>query len=629
MLSSAIVLVFGLVCAWAGASLLPSELRERMDPAERLGFGGLLMLGVLGTLTFLTALVSTSALITLMIVPVGVLVWRRPPLAHLKGKLAVPGPVLGLLCLIPWVNALAPSDVLDWDTLAYHLAVPKLWIEAGRIEYLPTIHHSNFPFVFDSLFLMVLKPLGEHGAKTFTLVALILGLLALFGLARRWTHALGAWTVAFGFASIPVVLWESGSGYIDVGHGLWAGLGLLAAGEALREQRRERLVLAALMLGFACASKYTGLQTLVAVCACYGVGALLMRLSFRTALHGVLVVGVIGVSMASPWLIRNILNTGNPVYPFLYERFGGRNWDAWRAATYKNEQQTFGLGRTETGRNFALAPHSIVGLASQPGRFINPGQESGRGFPMGAVGIVPLVGLFGWLISGRRDPRMTFGLAASGLMLFMWFVLSQQSRYIIPIALPGLFALAFLMSDRIARFVAPTLVAAQCLYTAWMLYTVNTTRQLPVVLGRQSAESFLAASTPFAAAAQAINADISVKKVALYDEVFGYFLDVPYVWANPGHSLLFRYESMARGEQLIARFRELGISHVYLNLRLLGPAREAWEEDAVARSEEARAKYMSDLNRRWLLLLAEARSEGLLREVSRDRGSVLLEVAGS
>jgi hypothetical protein len=29
-----------------------------------------------------------------------------------------------------------------------------------------------------------------------------------------------------------------------------------------------------------------------------------------------------------PWLVKNLMETGNPVYPLAYSLFGGADWDA-------------------------------------------------------------------------------------------------------------------------------------------------------------------------------------------------------------------------------------------------------------------------------------------------------------
>ncbi len=44
---------------------------------------------------------------------------------------------------------------------------------------------------------------------------------------------------------------------------------------------------------------------------------------------------LLGWSMVmAPWLARNVVDTGNPVYPLGYHVFGGRHWDEAREAQW-------------------------------------------------------------------------------------------------------------------------------------------------------------------------------------------------------------------------------------------------------------------------------------------------------
>ncbi|MES2463737.1 MAG: hypothetical protein V4671_24475, partial [Armatimonadota bacterium] len=67
---------------------------------------------------------------------------------------------LGLIGLLTAIAALAPPSFLEWDSLAYHLAVPKTYLAQGRIFYIPYDHHSNFPFTLEMLYLLMMVPAG-------------------------------------------------------------------------------------------------------------------------------------------------------------------------------------------------------------------------------------------------------------------------------------------------------------------------------------------------------------------------------------------------------------------------------------------------------------------------------------
>src|SRR5262249_24802039 len=150
-----------------------------------------------------------------------------------------------------------------------------------------------------------------------------------------------AWWATLAYATVPVVLWLSGTAYIDVPNGLCAGLGIALAALYCKSLDKKYLWIAAIMLGLATASKYTGLHTIGAVglmLLAYGI----KRKQTGEFLKSAVLLGLLAVAIASPWYIKNVVNTGNPVYPFFYSKLGGHNWSAPQAEEYSREQASFG-----------------------------------------------------------------------------------------------------------------------------------------------------------------------------------------------------------------------------------------------------------------------------------------------
>lgn len=646
MLGALLTLLVCFFLAVAGHRGL-SRLTDRLDPAERWGISGMLALGALGWLTFFLGMIPGGLKLGFGVLGFAVLVGIASafPFKKLELEIALPSGtrllfplVVGLLCLLPLVSVLAPSDMLDWDSLAYHLAVPKVWLNAGQIQFLPYDHHSNFPLVVDNLFIWGETWGGQQGAKAFSWAYLIFGLLAIFGAARRWYGRDSGWWAALAFAGIPLVLWESGTAYIDVAHGLFAGLALMYCAEFVRSRSRSDVILIALLLGFAAGSKYTGLQVVAAVAIVLTIACILNRKigDEGLALRPATLSAIVGISMviASPWYIRNIVNLGNPVYPFLYEQLGGRNWDQWRADLYRDEQQSFGIGRLPTGRDKLAVGAAILGLGYQPGRYINPQQDEGGGLPLGATGIVILAAAVLWASSGLMASREKSVLAMVGLSLAMWFFLSQQSRYILSLAPPlAVMAGGAIVALGLGRLLS-VLTAAQAIYSGWLLKTTCTDDQLQVVAGKVTEDEFLSQRVPFYSVSKVINGAAKGGKVALYDEVFGYFLDVPYFWANPGHSTMIPYEAMGDGDAYVTEMKRQGFTHIYLNLMLQPKAdRDRWLQ-AAGLAEPARAfdsgeieNMSGDLNRKWRVLVAQAIAAGKLKLIDSTKGGLLFEIA--
>lgn len=622
-----------------------------LDPAERLGISGILGLGAVGWITFFLGMIPGGLRMGYFIlgaVVVGGLtaLTLRPKIDLTFGvpkgiRLAMMAAII-LVAILPLTAVLAPSDMMDYDSLAYHLAVTKIWLNTGHITFLPYDHHSNFPLVVDNLYIWGQFWGGQFGAKAFSLCYLILGLIAIFGTARRWYSEQAGWWASLAFVGIPVVLWEAGTAYIDLANGLFAGYAVVFAADLMRKPRGALVTLLILCLGFAAGSKYTGLQMVIVLAVVLIIGWIIERRKAKGleatgapwSLGTVAVVTFASLLIASPWYVRNQINLGNPVYPFLYEQIGSRNWDQWRADLYRDEQQSFGIGRTPGGRDKLAIGSAILGLAYQPGRYTNPMQDQGGGLPMGAVGVSLIGAAALWLASGKLGTREQVILGASGLSLALWFLLSQQSRYILGLA-PELSILAGgAATTLVLGRLMGAMIALQACYSFWLVKSSWTDSQIPVVLGRISHEEFVRQRVPFSEAAKTINEVARNGKVALYDEVFGYFLDVPYFWANPGHSTQIPYESISNGAEYSDGMKALGFSHVYINLALQPQdTAKRWLEaaglygDFIPYTESESEEMKKDLNWKWKLLLAEAVSEGRLKLVSQTKSGLLFEFA--
>lgn len=650
-----LVLALGIATAASAAGVwLLRPLLTACDPAESLGVGGIAGLGLLGLATFAVGAVPNA------LSGVRLAAWGLASMGFIvaafalrRGLVRLPTSptgrwgiaIVGFLALLPLVGALAPPDTMEWDSLAYHLALPKLWLAANSIDTVPFIHHSYFPANVDALYVWGMAIAGEVGAKTFSFAFFVLGGFALFGIARRWygSHA-GVWSCV-AFAGAPVVLWESGTAYIDVAQGLMAGLGALYGVELLTtrhspHQRRRLIILSGLLLGLAAGSKYTGLVVLAALAVVAVARCFLVAFGKRdvpgasgSVFRDIVAVTCLAIVVCSPGYVRNYMQTGNPMYPFLYERFGGRGWDQWRAEIYANEQRSFGVAQKgKSQRDWTQLPHAILGLAYQPGRYANPGQTQGEGLPIAAVGFALLLGGLLWCYSGHCSTREATTLGIVFVCLMAWFVLSQQSRYAIGLMMPLVVLCAGVVTQLRFGGLMAFAIAAQAIYTAWLTYTVVTKDQLPVVLGRESRSEYLSSRVSFFVPSEAINALPRPIKVALYDEVFGYLLDVPYIWANPPHSTLMSDSDYANVGAFVHALHRLDVTHVYVNLRYRPPdTRSLWHAVAEGRPvEPSQVRSLSqDPQSRWLILTADAVRSGRLRIVEAFRGAALLEVETS
>ncbi len=594
-----------------------------------------------------------------------VTLWRekpakgRPRFSTLELSCIIAFAGLGLFTLI---GALAPPGGNEWDALSYHLAVPKIYLREGRIFYIPWVSHSNFPFVLQMLYTLMLG-LGSVGAAKLChwLCGVLLVLSVYTFAARHVTPAPRGKQVgliaALIVAATPIVLWEASVAYVDLATALFTWLSLYAlfnaaqaveiaqpapparphplplsrsgrgvpataAAPASHESKenlagREAgggnatgsplpprsgklgehlgrpsvgvrakigadslpwLVVSAVLMGLALGTKYTVLgfwgMLLVGVLGWYFVTT--GRWAKATLPHTLLWGGV-SLLVAAPWYVKTWVYTGNPVYPFFYGLFGGRYWNAANAAQYTAAQAQFGFGKGAV--NFLLAPWQTTMEASllTPQKPILFTEYVLFGLSPVYVAVLLAAPLF-----VRRLSRVSVLLClfAAGVFVF-WFFLMQQTRYLIP-ALP---ALAIICGEvlvtaweelRIARWFGAGLAAAS---VAWGLYlgaVYIAAPALPVVTGQMTTQAHVARTLPgLASAVEFINRETPKEaKVALFDEVRGFYLDRDYLWATPNHSTLLPWNDYKSVDDWLSDFRGRGYTTLLVNARNVSAAQD-------------------------------------------------------
>ena len=435
---------------------------EKFSASAQVGIAGLFGFGALGTVAFLAGLVSTSFVLAGCAVLVAISLSYRYSRGAPKLRLEFPKNPLAwvllasivLLLLLRLPAALSPSLGGDWDSISHQLAMAKIWLQHGKVDYIDFMHQSNVPATANMLYMLVLPAGGQFAAKVLAMFFGIFAAIALGGIAEQRYGKNAGWWAALSVVAAPVVLWEIGTAYVDVFHGACFGISAILAALWLESRENKSLLLiSAFFMAIALATKYTAMQSGAAL------GIALAIIGGLPGLKGALLVGCVAILLASPWYIRNVVHTGNPVYPFFYSVFGGRNWSEANAAPYAAEQQSFGIGQMVVdgeykGKNPVALPGSMTALALRPDTQIN------QGSPFGAVGPVLLLGLLWWPFSGLKGKgafEKTLVLTAL-ITLVTWFFLTQQSRYIISLIMMA----APLVGGAIAALPLGRLVAINC-----------------------------------------------------------------------------------------------------------------------------------------------------------------------
>lgn len=271
-----------------------------------------------------------------------------------------------LSLLLVFLLALAPPT--EWDALTYHLVGPARYLEAHRLTHEFDNYYLFFPAFSEMLFTTALVLKGDVVAHLvhFGYLVLILGALVAFA-DRYWNRRTGLLAAAL-FAAIPTALQIAAWAYVDLVLTFYGFAAFYALFQWLQEQPPERsgmpnrasatgwLVLAGVFSGAAASIKYTGWSCLLSLGALLFWAGLRRRISARQMMIGISIVTGLSLVLASPWYIKNLLVTGNPIYPLIW---GGKGW---------NEISTrwlLTLGEKKTILDLLLIPWTLIVLGKQ------------------------------------------------------------------------------------------------------------------------------------------------------------------------------------------------------------------------------------------------------------------------
>ncbi len=363
-------------------------------------------------------------------------------------------PVLWFLlaALILGIGILAAVPPVDRDALTHHLAVPKLYLKHGGIVELPEIEFSYYPMNLDLLYLI---PLFFGNDILPKYIHFAFGLLTAFliysHLVRRLQSRFWGLSGAIFFLSLPVVVKLSITVYVDLGLIFFSTASLLALIRWEESGMRWRwMIVSAVSCGLALGTKYNGLITFFLLSAIViflvirssglvGGGALFRGACWAAAFAS------ISLAVFSPWMIRNVRWTGNPIYPLYhsvfrsFNAFGGtqpEEDDFGAAAAQSSEGINHFVERRVVFEETAFETFTIPFRIFFQGEDDNPKYFDGRLNP--GLFIFSLIVFWGWRKLEPRERIERIVLAGFSLfyLLYTFFTVDMRIRYVGPIVPP-------------------------------------------------------------------------------------------------------------------------------------------------------------------------------------------------
>ena len=490
-----------------------------------------------------------------------------------------------LLCLMPPVSR---------DALIHHLAIPKLWIRHGGFFETPWADFSYFPMNVDLLYLVPLL-FGNDRVPAF--IHLLFGWGTGYLVYRYLKDQAGRVWGMLGllvFVSTPMVIRLSITAYVDLGMIFFTTASVLSY-LRWRDGRYEDvkwLLLAAVCMGLAAGTKYNALISWLflggAVCFLYArdTGKQLQAIRW-----GVLF-SLVALAVVSPWLVKNLILKGNPIYPLMDNVFsfihGGRETAAFLAAGEAEKGGGYNLLRNRT----LLYGEEVWQILLLPLRIFFEGRDHSPQHFDGVLNPLFALAIPFAFVGSRKGHRFFFFLFIGFVFLVSILMADVRIRYILPI-LPFMTILAVMgirngtewlasrrqsalrLAGRAVPFAVALLIAANLFYLGNQFTAI---RPLPYILGEESRDEFLSRQVGSYPATAFINRELPGDAVVylLYLSGRGYYLDRDYIHHVGQETAIVKamVRSSTDAATLAAFLRSLGGTHILVREELLMKALE-------------------------------------------------------
>ncbi|HTO75265.1 MAG TPA: glycosyltransferase family 39 protein [Thermoanaerobaculia bacterium] len=540
--------------AWGAGRTLTARRLAFASRVESAAMSTVLGFGVLSTVFFVLAAVRLlKAPVVAAVLAAGcALAWRERRRV-LDGFRRIGAKILAAIVLLPLVYfSLFPP--LDPDTTMYHLPAARAFARSGAMPALPDLRYPVFPQLAE-----LLDAAGMLlGGDVLTPLTSLLFCLLVAALLVAWGRRLGdlragAWSAALWLGS-PFVLLLARSGLVEPATAVFTTAALVAMQASVDGGGAAWLAAAGALAGWAAGTKYTGL---------YFVAALLLA-ALALSPHGARVRGAAAFALGAlaaggPWYVRNLLLSGNPVWPFLGTIFGYRFWEPIDVAsvtwTLRHE------GGPQTFRALLALPWNLA-TGRQPGvRSLVPGL-----FALFPIGVV-------WGLASRS--RRWLVLVTIGFIVF-WFATTQQIRFLIP-AVPAICLLTAcgfsVLSERLLPLRRSAATAALTA-TAVVLGVALVPRELAGKIVRRdlppvdeaSRATYFSSRLPSYPLYRRLNAEHGGRYTiyAFHDETMKYFCEGRHLGDWFGLASYGRM-NLSSGSALLRSLQQLGADHLLVN----------------------------------------------------------------
>ena len=528
--------------------------------------------------------------------------------SHLKITLILlMAAIIGAVIILSWVPPVSR------DALTHHLAVPKLYLKHGSICEIPSIAFSYYPMNLDLLYIIPLYFGNDIVPKFIHFMFALLTAWLIYGYLAKRLDTMWALFGAIFFLSLPIIVKLSITVYVDLGLIFFSTASLISLLKWIESQFQVKfLILSGICCGMALGTKYNGLIVfflLTVIVPFIYIGQTnkataeekainkdgSIKNQFKAIGFGT-VFFLVALVVYSPWMIRNYVWKGNPIYPLYHNLINPKRSisvdtleDNSKARGSNAEPQQTSIKKSTPWRSFAVRK-VIYGeawweIALIPVRIFFQGRDDNPKYFDGKLSpflfLLPFFAFF-QLRTNLPILRTEKKIFVLFTILYVLYALSQADmriRYIAPIIPPlvilSVFGLYQLKSGRILAepglpkglWVGSVFIIALVmlgLNADYIRKQFNIVSPFSYLSGRINRDAYIAKYRPEYTTIQFVNRNLpnNAKVLALFLGNRLYYSDRDLIF---GDNLFRKTIKMAESSDvIIAEMQKKGFTHILI-----------------------------------------------------------------
>lgn len=489
---------------------------------------------------------------------------------------------LTYLCIIVFVFIISTVPPVSRDAQTHHLALPKIWLSEGILSVVPEMEFSYYPQLIDLLYILPVAMDYDIAAKYIHFSFALGTALLIFLFIRRFLGSFWGLMGGVMFLTIPVILKLSVTVYVDLGLLFFFTASLFSILIWLEKPERLRwLIVAGICSGLALSTKYNAMLSVTILALIFGYFYFKLYRDKKNTqtqfLKYLSLFSILAILVFSPWAIRNIQQTGNPVYPLydsVFSKFSDKN---------QSDQETLNLPQQEKMKPFTyrhlVYQESPLYTLALPIRVFYEGQDDNPRYFDGKLNPMLLLFALLLLIGKKSNWRLQF-LASFVVITLVYTMLAtdMRIRYIITIVSP-MIVLAVFGLHHFNQWLKPKLTPALIqaittllliIYFAFNLsYAVNLYKKIdpmPYLTDEISRDEYISNQLPYYPLNQLANKVVpkNGKLLGVYTGNRRYYLDVPHTLQS---ELLVHYaKEVNNTNELTEELSKHQITHILVRV---------------------------------------------------------------